>query len=59
MGISPETCNDPEDPSTKHKPDINGGGSRVNVKVELCSTLGLFSSRTGTSFDDEKVPGKD
>ena len=40
MGSFPLAYNDPEDPITKHKPDINGGGSRVNVKIELGSTLG-------------------
>ena len=35
-----ETYDDPEDLITKHKPNIKGGGLRVNVKVEPGSTLG-------------------
>ena len=50
-----EKYNDSEDPSFQQKPDINGGGSRVNVKDELGSTLEWFSSRTGRSFDDGKA----
>ena len=50
-----ETYNDSEDPSFQQKPDINGGGFSVNVKVEVGSTLGWFSIRTGRSFDDGKA----